>query len=224
MNDAFTLLCVWVQGQEKKRRYGPRYIERLHSMVRRHTTKPFRMVCLTNRPKKVPECAQAIEIPYPGTKFTPLRGWWAKPRIFDPDLPLQGRVLYSDLDVLLVGDLDPIVDFPADFAIAPDKAPTFQGKGERKTVKGYNSSIIAFDAGARPELWRDWTPAVASKLWGDQDWIKQRSPDERTFPGEWFTRLQTTAKWGPDCKVVLCIKHKNHEATRKYPWFAEYWR
>jgi hypothetical protein len=37
-----------------------------------------------------------------------LPGWWAKPEIFNPDLPLN-RVLYIDLSVVIVGSLDPLL-------------------------------------------------------------------------------------------------------------------
>lgn len=221
-----TVACVMVHGSEAKRRYGPEYVEKLHSMVRRNLDRPFRMVCLTNKPGLVPSCAEPIKIPYPkGDLKRPLRGWWAKPRIFDPELPIEGRVLYLDLDVLVVGRLEPIVDFPADFALVPDMAPTFQGRFPHKVVKGYNSSVVVFDARARPQLWQKWKPRVAKRLWGDQDWIGEQCPGEQTFPKDWFTRITPSGPpWHEDCKVVLCIKWKNKVAEEKWPWVAEWWR
>jgi hypothetical protein len=216
---SFTLLCVMCKG--KKRDYTPKYVHRLRNMVALHTKKPFRVVCLTDHPDKMPEGVEGIKIM---TDYG-YRGWWNKIKLFDPALPISGRVLYLDLDVLAVGDLDPIIDFPADFAIAPDSAPTFTGKDQFSTVKGYQSSVMVWDHNARSQFFTEFDPDVREYLWGDQDYLKQVSPNEKTFPGEWFARLSPDgpAKWTDQTKVVLCVKWKNAKAIKEFPWFRQYW-
>ena len=218
---SFTLACVMVRGHN--RRYSPKYILRLREMVSRHTDRPFKMVCLTDEPEIMPEGVVGVRVPR--TRGTE-RGWWRKMYLFHPNLPFKGRVLYLDLDVLVVNDLNPILDFPADFAIAPDSAVNFQGKDQWSVVKGYQSSVMVWDHKARVRFFKEYDPYVQKRLWGDQDLIKEISPNEATFPAKWFERVTPSGPedWTPETKVVLCVKYKPHKAIKIFPWFADYWR
>ena len=213
-----TVACVWVHGHVP---FTLEYVTRLASMVRR-ALGDVELVCLTDRPWQIPRGIRAIPIPSPAPG---VKGWWSKVRLFDPRLKLSGRVLYLDLDVLVVGSLEKILAFPAPFALVPDGAPAFLGKGRRGVVKRFNSSVMAFDAGTHAELFTKWTPHVAGRLWGDQDWIGERAPDAAAMPAAWFPRLSEVEgpPWDPDVAVVLAKKPKNHQAARELPWFREAW-
>jgi hypothetical protein len=212
---SFTLACVWVRGH---RNYGVEYVERLKNMVARHTSKQFNMVCLSDR----------IDAHLPCHTFEIQRedgfAWWEKRKLFKLDRVMSngGRILYLDLDVIIMGDLDPIIDYPADFAISPCSAPNWQGKDGLVCVKGYNSSVMVWNDGARRQFHDAWTPDVAMRLWGDQDWYKEISPNEAVMPAEWFERLSGTEP-KPETKVVFCIKTKNHKAIERLPWLRECW-
>jgi hypothetical protein len=211
-----TVACVWVNGHLP---YPVEYVEKLHAMAERSTDHVFRFVCLTDQPKKVPATMQAIEIPNPN----PMKGWWSKIELFNPGRFI-GRVLYLDLDTLIVGNLDAIIDFPSEFALAPH-AGTFNGKGRLQVVKRFNSSVMVWDAGAADFLYRYWTPAAAQVLWGDQDYIGMMAPGAAVMPAEWFPRMSEFA-WPnvpKDAKVVLCKKPKNADAARVLTGFAEAW-
>lgn len=216
----FTLACVMVAG--KRRAYTPEYVDKLRKMVARHTRKPFNTVCLTDQPEVMPEGVTPVVAP-PTAKG--MRGWWRKIDLFNPVMPFGARVLYLDLDVLVVGDLDPIIDFPADFAIAPDSAPNFEGRGQWKTIKGYQSSAMVWDHKSRNKFFTRFDPDMPNRLWGDQDALKEISPNEQTFPKDWFKRVTPGGpeNWIPATKVVFCIKYKNHKARRLFPWFEDYW-
>jgi hypothetical protein len=223
-----TVACVWVNGHLP---YKVEYVERLHAMARRWISRPFTFVCLTDQPHLVPAGVTAIEIPNPN----PLKGWWSKVELFRAGR-FTGRVLYLDLDSLIVDPLDVVIDYPAAFALAPH-AGTFNGKGGLHVVKAFNSSVMVWDAGTQDYLHTDWTPAVAAMLWGDQDWIGTMAHTAKAMPLEWFPRLSesmidatsaTGKKWiwnGPPsgAKVVLCKKPKNSIAAAMVPEFAEAW-
>jgi alpha-N-acetylglucosamine transferase len=190
-------------------------------MVEKHIDRPFRFVCLTDRKKLVPYDIESWVVPTPGL----FKAWWTKLKLFDPSMPLDQRVLYLDLDVLIVGSLNEIIDYPAEFAIAPDSAPTFDGKGNQKTIKAYNSSVMVWDHGKRSDLWEKWKPGATAHLWSDQDWIAKLRPNEATFPKEWFRRVSAgPPPWPDETKVVMCIKPKNHLAVKKWPWFEDLWK
>lgn len=219
---SFTLACVMVRGTRDKAKYQPIYVERLRNMVARHIDRPFRTVCLTDTPHVMPEGVEAVRVRNP----RPYAGWWAKMNLFNPAMPFDGRVLYLDLDTLVVGDLTTVLDYPADFAIAPDSAPTFFGKKGWTTVKAYNSSVMVWDHGARSRFYADFDRGLMGTLWGDQDAIAHMSPKEKTFPPEWFVRLRPDSHpFDPAVKVALCIKHeyKNARAIKAFPWFKDYW-
>lgn len=219
-----TVVCLWLRGKGK-RAYGIEYVERLRSMVSRNLSLPHRFVCMTDTPRDVPAGIEAIRLKRPETM--PI--WWLKLRLFSAKLGWQGRLLYIDLDTLIVGSLDEIATFPAPFALLPCMAPGFTGRWDKphlKVVHRYNSSVMVLDAGTRNALWDDWQTRDAVRFWSDQDWIGERMPNEATFPREWFERLILTDApfWTPQAKVILCIKHKNAKAAKQLPWFAERWR
>ena len=213
-----TVACVFVRGHVTA--YTPLYVIRLAAMVRRWMDRPYRFICLTDRPAAIPASLETIRIPSPGT----LKGWWSKLELFNPRNALGGRVLYLDLDSLIVGALGPIVDYPAPFALVPH-AGTFNGKDGLRVVKRFNSSVMVWDAGTLAALYLEWSPAVATDLHGDQDWIGEQSPDAALLPAAWFPRLSEIADRGLPigARVVLAKRPKNAEAARRYPWFRERW-
>lgn len=215
-----TVACVWVRGHVP---FTAEYVFKLRSMVARHLPEEHRFVCLTDRAKELP----GIET-IPAQAPAGCKAWWAKLKLFDPDLGLTGRVLYLDLDTLVVASLMPIVRpeparMPYGFSIAPH-AGTFRPP-RHVVVPRYNSSVMVFDSWAVPvALWEHWTPRVAKRLWGDQDWIGEQLPKLPTMPAKWFPRISECPDGPPkDARVVLMKKPKNAEAARLYPWVRELW-
>ena len=138
--------------------FGPEYVNRLAAMVARHATRPHRFLCLTDDPAGVACDTSPIG--------TDLPGWWAKLVLFQPHPALAGeRVLYLDLDTVLVGNIDSLLDYRGDFAILRDfYRPT-----------GYGSAVMAFEAGWGRTIWEQFQrdPAfVMRMLHGDQEWIE----------------------------------------------------
>lgn len=210
-----TVACVWVRANVP---YGVEYVLNLRGMVARHLTRPHRFVCLTDRPAMLPRGLEALEIAHDRT----IPGWWAKAQLFDRDL--GARVLYLDLDSLVVGALDPIVDFPAPFALLADTGSDFKPRTPHRVVKRFNSSVMVWDRGIPPVI-HD-VPTWAATYWGDQDALGLLAPWAQTMPTEWCPRLSSLngEKPGPAAKVVLCKKPKNAIAADLYPWVADAWR
>ncbi len=245
MTAPLTVACVWVEGEFA---YGPEYVSRLHAMCARWLEPPFQFVCLSDRPHLVPPPAVAIPVEkLPG--FAP----WTKLELFNPARAWPGRVLYLDLDVLVVRPLAAVVDARARFAITHDPSPPARPRRVdtfgRAIVRKFNSSVMAWDGGTQTDLYTDWTPDVAARLSGDQDWIGERRradgeraytqtlrgrvPDPRpvalALPRAWFPRLSELAwdavgmpRLGP-AVVVLAKVPKNAEAAARWPWVRETW-
>jgi hypothetical protein len=213
---SLTVACVWVDGHL---RFSEQYVTKLRSMVARYLKRPHRFVCLSDQDYQAPGIETQVIPPV----MRGIKGWWSKIHLFDPGR-FKGRVLYLDLDTLIVDALDPIVDWPSPFALVPD-AGTFRGRMGLKVVKRFNSSVMVWDAGVPDRLSKDWRQSVMWKLWGDQDWIGQQMPKADIMPVEWFPRLSQCLGGPPDgAKVILAKMPKNEEAATRHPWFAERWK
>lgn len=85
-----TIVCVLRSGGI----YTPEWVLRLARGFERHTSVPYRFVCLSD-----------MEIP--SVEVVPLEqgwpGWWSKIELFRPGL-FDGTVFYLDLDSIVVGD------------------------------------------------------------------------------------------------------------------------
>jgi hypothetical protein len=213
-----TVACVFVRGHVP---FTAEYVERLAAMVKRWIDRPYQFVCLTDHPEHVTGSVTRICVPKPIEK-----GWWSKLELFNPDRGLTGRVLYLDLDTLIVGSLAPIIDYPATFALAPDGG-TFQPKNGLKVVKRFNSSVMVWDVNSlmAKRAWDTFAPDVPKRLWGDQDHLGEQCQSASAMPASWFPRLSEIGAppFPKDSRVILAKKPKNVEAARLYPWFAEAW-
>lgn len=154
--------------------YTERHVHALKAMVERHLSLPHEFICVSDRPidgiKTIPMDRRTF---IPGTRYPKLM-------LYQPEGPLVGkRLLYLDLDSIIVDSIDPIVDRPEDLVLW--RNPNF---GVPRRAR-YNTSMILHTGGTRPELWNDFdrntTPQMLLKDWGgtDQAWISHRcSPDE----------------------------------------------
>lgn len=96
----------------KKRQFSPYWVAKLKDMVSKNTTHDFDFVCLSNFPKS--KFRDDIIV-------NPLKqnwpGWWSKVELFNKKLPFNERILYLDLDHIIIDNIDPIIEFPADIAL-----------------------------------------------------------------------------------------------------------
>jgi len=171
-----TVACVFVRGPYP---YTPEYVYKLQQMVARWLPWDHRFVCVTDRPELLPSI-DTIRIdvgPHPAD------GYWAKVRLFDPSLGLTGRVLYLDLDSIIVAPLSELVEAVSDFGLIDDElTEPWRSKVDRygrTIVRKLNSSVMVWTAGEHADLWTGWTPAVADTLSTDQDWIGHSAQTRR---------------------------------------------
>lgn len=106
------------------KKYGPEYVNTLHSMVSRHLQRPFRFVCLTDDVKGIAPQIETKPIPQVGfDEFDQRKPWtfghgWLKLTSFaNPLYDLAGPTLFLDLDIVIVDSLDPFFDLPGEFLV-----------------------------------------------------------------------------------------------------------
>ncbi len=201
---ANTIVCV-----KAGTKYGPVYVNRLAAMARRHTARPLRVVCFTDDTRGLDADIEAQPLPVDG-----LTGWWNKVALFGETLPgVTGRVLYLDLDVVITGPLDSLLDHPGKFVIM-----------DNGYVPGFNSSVMLFDVGAQAYVWQQFSVAETERIEGDQDWMALTIPDAELWPEEWCVTYRLRAAEGPprDTKVVVFSGRPNPDEYPA-PWIRDYW-
>jgi len=151
-----TVLCV-LWGDK----YPAEYAYSLKKQVEKNLHQPFRFRCVTDQK------LDGIETIKPLVSYA---GWWQKIGLFHPDMA-QGRTLYLDLDVCIVGSLDGLCEpVQAELRIAKNWAQSGHG-GCQSSVMFWTSKPEQIHNGFDPDL-ACWPPrAGGGYLWGDQEHI-----------------------------------------------------
>lgn len=173
--DHCTVICVRFGN-----RYGREYVERLRNMVARQMRTSYEFVCLTDDHHPITDVRSIVQ---PQAGYTKL--WWHKVHLFDKNLPIKGRILYFDLDVVIHGDIARLAEY---------KSPKFAGIRDfnRKFYPGWqylNSSVMSWTHGTNNNIYDDFKrdPHTAMRLQGDQDWIWKLCKNEISFwPESWI--------------------------------------
>lgn len=127
--------------------YTADHVNRLASMVSRHLTIPHEVVCITDDRQGIDSSIRIVPL------WDDLREFgmcWARLKVFTPEMAdiIGPRFVSIDLDCVVVGSLDPLLDITDDF-----KAWKNVGRGAT-----YCGSMFLMDAGSRSQVWNDFDP------------------------------------------------------------------
>lgn len=138
----YTVVCMkWGD------KYGPEYVNRLFNMVARNTTLPFKFVCFTDDAKGLLPEIDARPLPQMDLPPDKERGW-RKLSLFRKDVGLEGRVLFLDLDTVIVGNIDGYFTMDGKFIFIKHWKPSEKhGIGE--------TGVYRFEAGELQFLYDD---------------------------------------------------------------------
>lgn len=172
-------------------KYGADYVNRLYNMVKRHTTVPFQMVCLTDQTAGIYEDVICHPIPpLDLPQGAPERGW-NKLSTFEPEIyGLKGNALFLDLDVVIVDNIDEFFTYPGEFLIIHDWKRPWRITG--------NSSVYRFKLGDFPEL----LPYFRQNF----DEIRQKFRNEQAYLS-WFVHEKGKLSYWP---AHWCKSYKYH--------------
>lgn len=126
-------------------KFGPNYVNTLAAMVRRHLHSKHRFICFTDDGKGLDSRIEVWPLPelsLPG--HLPERGWNKLTVFTNPLADLEGQVLFLDLDVLILGDLEPFFTQPGKFLIVHEW-------GFKDPVIG-NSSVFRFEVNQHQDI------------------------------------------------------------------------
>lgn len=196
---------------------GAEYVNVLHDMVSRNleagTEGEF--VCFTDDPNLGYHEAIVLRSLPDG-----LEGWWNKLWLFSEGLfPKGDKVLYLDLDTLILGPLDDIIKDESEFLMLED----FYRPG------GCQSSVMMWKSGFGNFLWSDYVSAgyPSDDPGGDQVWIERRvrptSWQER-FPGDFVSYKVHCQKYPPKGAKVVVFHGKPRPHEVDFGWVPDVWK
>lgn len=184
-------------------KYGADYVNRLYSMVARHTTEPFRFLCFTDCRDGIRsevECFECPEVDIPGRKRN---AGWRKLSLWASEIPgLTGTALFLDLDIVITGPLDEFFTWHpnADFCVIHNWTHPDRRIG--------NTSVFRFAVGSHPE--------ILDRLLKDHAEILATYSNSQTFVS---ACLEQTMEFWPD---EWCVSFKRHCVPRGIArWFRQ---
>ena len=212
-----TFLCL-----KAGKAYGPEYVNTLFDMVRRNLVAgyPGRFVCLTDDPTGLDAGIETIRLP--GNIET----WWGKLYMFKRGLFNDGeRVIFMDLDTLIIGDLGPLVAYDGQFATLRDFYFPQQ----------VGPAIIAWEAGAfAASIWEEWDAQGRPRdPGGDLWWINNldqgRFPKtidilQDNLPGYFCSFKADCHPYPPKGTAVVCFHGQPKPDNCATPWVDLVWK
>lgn len=179
-------IAAWLWGDS----YGEHYVRKLASAVKRNLKQPHRFICITDRHRHLPGIEQVQFQDKQG--LTKIPGCFSRLQLFNPAfqelccIKPGDRVANLDLDMVVTGPLDLLFLRDDDFTI-------LQGINTTNPCP-YNGSIWMLRAGARPDVWSDFS----LENYHDIGVRYHAFPDDQG----WFDYMMPGAgAWGPETGV-----------------------
>ena len=224
-------------------RYGPDYVNRLFSMVARNLALPHRFVCLTDDPRGIRPEVECRPLPAIELADAPAHSGWRKLSCLASEIDDLGRVLFLDLDLVIVGAIDALFTHPGVFCIIENWTQKGRGVG--------NSSVFRYEAGAHRQILEEFCDNAAQILrrWPNEQTYLTRSIGEATFwPRSWCRSFKhdclparplrpfRAARIPQDAKIIVFhgepkppdaargLWQQSRIGLRPVAWIDEYWR
>lgn len=223
------LVMAWFwQQPEGRAQFKVEHVNIWAAMLKRNCTLEIDIACVTHLPEGIDPSIRIITPPpfYDGLKTSRWRGGrpscYRRLAMFAPDAAETfgaDRFVSMDLDCVIGGNIDSILDRDEDFIICPPSQ-----KGKRWI---YNGSMLMMDAGARPSVYEDFTPEgaeLASRTFvgSDQAWLAYSlGPGEVTWTEDDGVVRWNGGRSGPLMFFPGTIKPWNAIA---HPFVGEHYR
>lgn len=212
-------------------KYGPEYVERLRNMIDRCYDGLYRFVCLTDQPWDFDDL-----IYHDISKFG-LLVWWAKLVLFRPTSRrgVVNRVIYLDLDTVIVGDLTPFVEWDGDFGICENFTALAQtAAGHKPWPCRYGSCVMSFAPGWGQDVWEAFDAnrgeLMRAARHGDQSVIETLVPDatllQNVMPPGFFLNKRDLQKYPdapPPGAAVVVFGGRERPDNCQIDWVKRAW-
>ncbi|MDR1493262.1 MAG: hypothetical protein LBT05_11135 [Planctomycetaceae bacterium] len=126
-------------------KYSADYVNILAEMVRRNMSRPYRFVCFTENSSGLKSDIEVRPLPEMNlAEHLPERGWRKLTVLAEKLADLEGRALFLDLDIVILGSLEPFFEVSGKFRIIHD------WDFKRKSIG--NSSVFRFEIGQHSDI------------------------------------------------------------------------
>lgn len=177
-------------------RFGPDYVNVLYRAVRENLKVPHRFVTLTNEPEGLDPNIEAMPVPEIGLPPEDWlkRGCWPKVALFAPGVFADDEVvLYLDLDLMIVGGLDPFVgligDRPVFYTLREWNPPLVRALPLAwRPDRGSQGSVYVWRAGQQRHVYdhfRANVDHVRANFWSDRFYLPKIAVGETYLPYDW---------------------------------------
>lgn len=209
-----TVACVYKTGGD----FTAEYVHNLVSAIRRHSSITLDVVCLTDDKKLVGDFRIIpLEKNYPG--------WWSKLELFRPGLTHKKRILYFDLDTLILKNIDHLLRLEVPFGALLPWNPSNRASGQ------IASGIILWDHEMFSPLFRNGSsPIDFGHYAGDQEYLSEKIKAQKYA----WVQLQDIAKiysFKRQCRrklpknaEIVCFHGKPRPHEVQIPWVRENWK
>lgn len=212
-----TFVCVLKEGGD----FFADDVVRLFNSVKRHCSIPYEFVCLSDS-KLIPKRIKSIPLIHNWS------GWWSKIELFRPELFNTEYVCYLDLDTVITGPLDSLIQSRINFSgLMPWK------HGERKR-NAICSGVMVWKNKKFSMIYTNFVYAKHIRLFrGDQDYIsnilvKHSIPHQylqKIVKGIYSYKLDTNQKDLPAGAIVIVFHGTPRpRACLHLPWVQENWK
>lgn len=180
------------------RAYTSQQVNVLARAFAANLTVPHEFVCVTDDPRGLASSIRPVKLPtFNHLKVRPgFPSCYVRLHAFDPAFAEQlgRRILMTDIDAVITGNLDHLVKRDEDFVI-------WENTGKPGRIH-YQGGLMLMDAGARPQVWesfrgeesRDLTASLGL-VGSDQAWITHC-----LYPGEATWTYEDGLAYREDCK------------------------
>ncbi|HEB97236.1 MAG TPA: hypothetical protein ENI96_12515 [Sedimenticola thiotaurini] len=161
--------------------YGPEYVNNLYASIARNVTPPFRLTCLTDDPAGIRDEVACFDCPTVDAPPPYDNTGWRKLVVWDEQVAdLEGDVLFLDLDVVIVGDLDPFFEFGEGFCVARNWT--------QMKAKVGNTSVFRFTVGQATHLYRNFmadAQPILDRYDNEQIYVSREIERMTFWPDAW---------------------------------------
>lgn len=173
--------------------YDSGYVNALAKAIRKNTTRDIEIACLTDNSTGFKYVDTVIPFKHDFPR------WWGKIELFRPDLFEDRQVFYADLDTVITGNIDEILDFQYDFC----------GLRDFYKMVTLGSGLMSWNSPKVHKIYTNFldksNSVISSYSDGDQEWIDQNKPRtvyfQDIFPKEVISFKKDCQK--PDGSIIL---------------------
>lgn len=210
-------------------KYGAQYVNNLYNSMKRNSTVDFRFICVTDDIKGINSGVDCLPLLDDSKK-----GWWQKITAFKSPLhDIQGNVLLTDLDMVIVDNIDEFFTMEGDFIMEQDAQKS----------NGNSTCFMRFAANQHSDIYDKFPSNIqyanatcgfkAGKYWGDQIWVNEQRPNPLTWNTDWIKSYKWECKARRNdvksafsipkgCKVIKF--HGKPTITESLHDVGEYWK